>query len=226
MNEKEVRRAGVLRGVKAEELKVVNAGEMLEVSYRQAKRLWARYRAAGMSGLVHRSAGRPSNRAKAEEFKKRVLGLVARKYSGEEGERFGPTLAAEHLSSEDGLRVDAETLRRWMLGEGLWSRARRRKAYRQRRERRAHFGELVQLDGSFEEWLERRGPGGCLMHIHGLEERVCAPADGEGTDRRDHPADAVRADLCTVRDPDHRGGHAAGQGASGTQPRDPSGPAD
>jgi hypothetical protein len=79
--------------------------------------------------------------------------------------RFGPTLAAEHLESEDGLVIDAETLRRWMLAEGLWSRERKRKPYRQRRERKAHFGEMVQMDGSFERWLEDRGPQGCLMNM-------------------------------------------------------------
>ncbi len=48
---------------------------------------------------------------------------------------------------------------------GLWQRQRRRKPYRQRREAKAHFGELVQLDGSFHEWLEERGPRGCLRHM-------------------------------------------------------------
>src|SRR3989441_3720116 len=38
-------------------------------------------------------------------------------YGGPVGERFAPTLAAEHLASEDGLQVDAETLRRWMLAQ-------------------------------------------------------------------------------------------------------------
>ena len=74
-------------------------------------------------------------------------------------ERFGLTLAAEHLASEDRLRVHAETLRRWMLSEGLWSRERQRRPHRQRRERKEHFGELVQMDGSFHRWLEERGPG-------------------------------------------------------------------
>jgi hypothetical protein len=37
--------------------------------------------------------------------------------------------------------------------------------HRQRRERKAHFGELVQLDGSFHDWLEERGPRGCLMDM-------------------------------------------------------------
>src|SRR5215831_4625165 len=57
------------------------------------------------------------------------------------------------------------TLRRWMLSAGLWSRERKRGPYRKRRERKAHFGELVQLDGSFHGWLEERGPEGCLMNL-------------------------------------------------------------
>src|SRR5438552_3531596 len=40
-------------------------------------------------------------------------------------EGFGPTLAAGHLFSEDELKIHPETLRRWMLAEGLWSRARK-----------------------------------------------------------------------------------------------------
>src|SRR5713226_4362747 len=78
---------------------------------------------------------------------------------------FGPTLATEHLASDDGLEVHAETLRRWRKEAGLWQRPRRRKPYRQRREAKAHFGELVQLDGSFHEWLEKRGPQGCFMNM-------------------------------------------------------------
>ena len=52
-----------------------------------------------------------------------------------------------------------------MLAEGLWSQARKRKQHRKRRERRAHFGELVQLDGSFHDWFEERGPRPCLVSL-------------------------------------------------------------
>src|ERR1700680_5289930 len=90
---------------------------------------------------------------------------IRQKYSGEVGKRFGPTLAGEHLASEDGIELSTTTVRRWMLGEGLWSRERKARQHRQRRERRAHFGELVQLDGSFHDWLEGRGPRGCLMNL-------------------------------------------------------------
>jgi hypothetical protein len=118
------------------------------MSYRQSKRLAKRYREGGTQGLKHSSAGRESNRRKAKKFRERVLRLVGKKYSGEEGERFGSTLAAEHLASDDDVEVNAQTLRRWMLAEGLWSRARKRRLHRKRRERKEPVGELVQMDGS------------------------------------------------------------------------------
>jgi len=83
---------------------------------------------------------------------------------GEQYADFGPTLAAEHLAAE-GMVVSRQTLARWLRTAGLWGGARRRKPYRQRRERREHFGELVQMDGSFHEWLEGRSDRGCLMHM-------------------------------------------------------------
>lgn len=165
MSSKELRRVEVLARVEAGELKLTDASALMEVSYRHAKRLWKRYREEGAAGLKHRAAGKPSNRGKPDKFRRKVLRRVQEKYSGGPGKRFGPTLAAEHLASEDGLQIDAETLRRWMLAEGLWSRERKRKPYFQRRERRRHFGELLQLDGSFHEWLEERGPRGCLMNM-------------------------------------------------------------
>ena len=113
---------------------------------------------------MHGNAGKASNRAKDEKLRARVLRLVRKHYQGP-GEVFGPTLASEHLREDHGIEVAAETLRRWMLSVGLWQRERKRKAYRQRRKRRAHFGELVQMDGSFENWLEDRGPRGCLVSM-------------------------------------------------------------
>jgi transposase len=165
MSERELGRVEVLARVKGRELRVVDAAVLMGVGYRQGKRLWKRYREEGAKGLKHRSAGRRSNRAYAQEFRQRVLGRVREKYGGPVGERFGPTLAAEHLAGEDLQEVDAETLRRWMLEEGLWSRERRRRQHRRRRERKEHFGEMVQMDGSFHRWLEERGREGCLMDL-------------------------------------------------------------
>jgi transposase len=165
MSARELRRVEVLSRVKAGSLTVRSAATLLGVSYRQAKRLVARYRAEGAKGLKHRSAGGASNHARPAAERVQVLALVRQKYSGAVEVRFGPTLAAEHLASEDGVTVHHDTLRRWMLSAGLWSRARKRSPHRSRRERKAHFGELVQLDGSFHLWYEARGPRGCLMNL-------------------------------------------------------------
>jgi transposase len=163
MSTRELSRAGVLARVAAGTLRLGSAATLMDVSYRQAKRLYGRYRAEGAKGLKHRSAGRHSNAARDGAERARILALVREKYSGPIDQRFGPTLAAEHLAAEDGVQVHHDTLRRWMLAAGLWSRARKRSPHRRRRERMAHFGELVQLDGSLHAWFERRGPQSCLL---------------------------------------------------------------
>jgi transposase len=160
LSRKELSRVEVMSRVKARSLRLREAAELLELSYRQGKRIWARYRDGGAKALQHGNCGRVSNRAYAAKFRAAVLEGVKARY-----EDFGPTLAAEHLASDEGLVVQAETLRRWMKEAGLWQRQRRRQPYRQRREAKAHFGELVQLDGSFHEWLEKRGPQGCFMNM-------------------------------------------------------------
>jgi transposase len=165
MSAKEVRRAEVLSRVKAGTLTVQQAATLLGVSYRQAKRIWRRYRRRGAKGVVHKSVGRRSNRALPPPFWKKVLHTVDTKYGGDADTRFGPTLAAEHLAAEDHLVVTPQTLRRRMLAAGLWTRVRKVGPHRRRRERKAHFGELLQLDGSFEAWLEDRGPRACLMNL-------------------------------------------------------------
>jgi hypothetical protein len=165
MNTRELERVEVMGRIAHKELKLTDAAAILELSYRQVKRLWRRYKGLGRKGLQHGNVGRASNRSQPAKFRRRVLSLIKRKYSGSEGERFGPTLAAEHLAEEDGIVINHETLRGWMLAEGLWSRQRKRKKHCKRRERKEHFGELVQLDGSFHDWLEDRGPRGCLMNM-------------------------------------------------------------
>ena len=131
-----------LARVEAGEVTQVEAAAMLGLSYRQTKRLWSQYQQGGTAALMHGNAGRAFNRAKDPKLRARALRLV-RKHYQRTGEVFGPALAAEHLREDHGIALDAETSRRWMLAEGLWQRERKRKAYRQRRQRRAHFGELV-----------------------------------------------------------------------------------
>jgi transposase len=91
MSKEELRRLEVLARVRSKHLRIVDASKLLQVSYRQAKRLWKRYWEEGAAGLKHRSVGRPANHAHETKFRKKVLQLVREKYGGPIGERFGPT---------------------------------------------------------------------------------------------------------------------------------------
>src|SRR5437667_152614 len=178
LSSKELSRVEVMGRVKAGSLRLKEARELLGLSYRQIKRVWARYGGGGAKALQHGNCGRVSNRSYSETFRQAVLDQVRTRYAD-----FGPTLAAEHLAEEAGLAVAAETLRRWMKAAGLWRGQRRRKAYRQRRERQPHFGELVQLDASFHPWLEDRAAHGCLMHMvdDATGTVLCQCSAGEAT---------------------------------------------
>src|SRR5512135_1407337 len=101
MSRRELERVEAMGRVASGDLRLGHAAEMLGLSYRQTKRLWRRYREQGGEGLKHGNAGRESNRGKPGRLRRRVLSLIRKKYSGSEAERFGPTLAAEHLGEED-----------------------------------------------------------------------------------------------------------------------------
>ena len=139
MSQKERRRIGIMASVKANELNLVEAAQVLGLCYRQTKRVWKRYAAAGDAGLVHRLRGQPGPRRKAPELRAKILARYAARYAD-----FGPTLAAEYLAKEK-LVVDHETLRRWLLAENRRTVRRRRQRFRQWRERKPCLGAMVQL---------------------------------------------------------------------------------
>lgn len=149
----------VLERVKKKEITLRQATQIMGGSYRQCLRRYKRYGQEGAKGLVHRGRAQGSNRAKNDEIRKGIIDRYQERYGD-----FGPTLAAEKLA-KDGYEVDHETLRRWLIKEKLWKKQRRRSPHRSWRERRAHFGELVQLDGSPHKWFEERGEICCLMNM-------------------------------------------------------------
>ena len=113
----------------------------------------------GTAGLVSHRRGQPSHRRISDDVRGQVLALVREHYAD-----FGPTLAAEYLSERHGFRYSAETLRGWMIADGLWRpKPVRRTRVHPPRERRPRFGELVQVDGSPHDWFEGRGPRCCLI---------------------------------------------------------------
>ena len=105
-----------------------------------------------------------------------IIDIYSDKYEG-----FGPTLASEYLK-KDGYEVIPETLRQWLILEGLWKRQRKRGSYRQRRERKYQFGELIQIDGSIHDWFGE-GKHSCLLNMvdDPTGTTLARMADGETT---------------------------------------------
>jgi transposase len=159
MSQRERDRSRVLRSVLEGQRTQVEAARLLSLTTRQVRRLVQRLQQEGDAALVHGLRGRPSNRRMDAKLRSRVLRVYRKDYPD-----FGPTFAAEKLA-ERGLVVSPDTLRRWLLAEGLWQTKRRREEHRSRRPRRACFGELVQMDTSIHDWTEGRGEDMVLIHM-------------------------------------------------------------
>ena len=170
MSVKELRRVHVIRQTMEKQLTQVQAGTLLGLTTRHIRRLIERVEQAGDQGLAHRGRGKPSNRRIPDKVKAMMLKLYEQRYGD-----FGPTLAAEKLTERHGLTLSDETLRRWLRARGVEHFTRRKRPHRAWRERKAHVGALLQLDGSHHDWLEGRGPHGVLMaYIDDASSRVFA----------------------------------------------------
>jgi len=170
MSVKELRRVHVIRQTMEKKLTQVKAGTLLGLTPRHIRRLIERVAQAGDQGLAHRGRGKPSNRQIPEKVQTKALTLYAQRYGD-----FGPTLAAEKLAERHGITISAETVRGWLLAKGVTHFQRRKRPHRAWRERKAHVGELLQLDGSHHDWLEGRGPRCVRMaYIDDASSRVLA----------------------------------------------------
>ncbi len=158
MSQKELKRVSILEKVSAKAMTQVAAGEMLGICARQIRRLTKRFKAGGVKGIIHRSRGKPSNRAISGRTRDKVLDLYRESYWD-----FGPTLASEKLFERDGIKISDETLRLWLLKSGDWKKSRKCRKHRKWRERKPNYGEMLQGDGSHHDWFEGRGPECVLM---------------------------------------------------------------
>jgi transposase len=159
MSNREITRLEVMQRLKEKRLTQKEAAGMLGISTRQVKRLWRAYRKRGAPGLVSKRRGKPSNNRLDAGVAQQALDLIKERYAD-----FGPTLAHEKLTEVHQLKLSRESVRRIMIEEGVWKpkRAKQPSAH-QMRERRACFGELVQIDGSDHDWFEGRGPKCTLL---------------------------------------------------------------
>ena len=154
MSKREFSRLQVLLDVQSGRLRIEDAAQLIGLGRRQVFRLLKGVRDSGPAGLISKRRGRPSNRRLPPEYRELAMALVRERYAD-----FGPTLAAEKLTELHGFGISRETLRHWMIEDGLWiDRRHRLPSVHQPRNRRECIGELVQIDGSDHAWFEDRRP--------------------------------------------------------------------
>jgi hypothetical protein len=159
MSRTELSRLRVMIDLADGRTRVEYAAALMGLQRRQVYRLLDAFRAHGPDALISKRRGKPSNRAHGAAFRQSCLAIVRERY-----EDFGPTLAAEKLAEVHGLPIGVETLRQWMIDDGIWVRRRDRiKRVHQPRHRRDCLGELVQVDGCEHWWFEDRGPQCTLL---------------------------------------------------------------
>ena len=159
MSVKELDRVQLMTRLTERRLTQRHAGELLGLTERHVRRLYRAFKAHGAQGLASAKRGKPSHRRLPTATRRRALALIRERYGD-----FGPTLAHQKLTEEHKLEVCVETLRLWMIAEGIWlARSQRTKRSHPPRERRACRGELVQIDGCDHHWFEDRGPACTLL---------------------------------------------------------------
>jgi hypothetical protein len=158
MSSSERERSTLMGKVQSKELLLKEAAGLMGISDRQAIRIKKCFMQSGAHGLVHRSRGMPSHRQKPADFVQLVLGTYSEHYKG-----YGPTLAAEKMLEHEGIAINRETLRLWLIAKGLWESGATGRVHRTKRKRREHFGDMLQIDGSDHAWFEDRGKSCTLM---------------------------------------------------------------
>ena len=130
------------------------AAEKMRISDRWVRALLAGMKVKGDAVVVHGLRGRASNRRIGEEIRARAMGIV----KSPDWHDFKPTFASEQLAKLHQIQVSKETVRQWMIADGIWqSKGRKLREVHPWRPRRSHYGELVQWDTSDHDWLEGRG---------------------------------------------------------------------
>jgi transposase len=158
------RRLLILNHLEAGAIVNSQAAGLLGLSVRQVRRLRGKYREQGAAMLVHGNHGRRPVHALDPAVAARIIELAKTKYAG-----FNHHHLTEMLGEQEGLAVSRPSVYRILKAAGVAAPRRRRPSrHRRRRDRFPRAGMLLQIDGSWHDWLEGRGPW--LSLVGGIDD--------------------------------------------------------
>lgn len=160
MTAKDLERRDVIGRLLHGKLTMDTAALQLRLSTRHTKRLKAKARKSGLSALLHGNRGKSSPNRLSDQERKKIVAIVSEKYVD-----FSPTFAAEKLSEKHGMTHDPKTIQRVLIEANVWTKRvkRKKQEHRSWRERRSAYGDLLQFDGSYDDWFEERSGESCLL---------------------------------------------------------------
>jgi transposase len=159
MSQKEIKKYDIIKKAISKELNGSEAAELLNLTARHIRRLKNKVNQNGIKGLIHGNQGKLSNRRIPDKERQKIVKLIKSKYPD-----FGPLLASEKLEELHQIQRDKGIVRSIMIAEGIWKpTSKKKEEHREWRQRKASYGEMVQYDGSYENWFEDRGGEICLL---------------------------------------------------------------
>lgn len=159
LNQKEAHRAHVLEQVAQTALTLKEAAKIMQVSYRQAKRIYHRWKQEGLLGLAHGNRGSQVSHALSAETVAVVVALHEEVYSN-----FNDTHFTESLAEREGIVLSREKVRQILRSASKPPKRKRRvKRHHGRRPRKKQTGIMMQWDGSAHHWFGPDADPCCLM---------------------------------------------------------------
>lgn len=159
MSTKEHKRLHFIEKSEAKLITQAQAAENLNMSERNFRRLVVKFRNEGPQGLIHKSRGKASNRKISAEDEKHLVHTYSTEFLG-----YKPTFFTELYCQEHKKTISSETTRQILIKHDLWTPKPRKPKHRAKRERRHHYGELIQFDGSPHQWFEGED-GYCILML-------------------------------------------------------------
>lgn len=154
----EIRRADVLRDLRARLITKKEAAGMLQISLRHLRRVFAKFILLGIDAVRSRKRGKPSNNRIPEAYLNTIIECYKQNLNG-----CGPTQAVFVLATEYGLSISREKLRTTLIAHGLWFVGKKpSERSRPPRERERSTGSLLQVDASVHRWVDN-GETQCLL---------------------------------------------------------------
>jgi len=166
LSPQQVQRYGIIQRLITRDITEKEAGELLNRSARQVRRLKRKVMIGGPLALIHRNIQRTPWNRRDDKLTTRIVTLYETKYYGFNCLHF------KDMLEDEGVRIGRESLREIFITHGFPRRKKRVTRRYQRRERKPQPGLLIQQDGSPHDWFGTGNPCTLIASIDDANNEV------------------------------------------------------